>query len=472
MTKKSLLFCASEVYPFAKTGGLADVSHSLPRALQDSYELKVVMPLYSLIDRKKYAIKSLNKSFSISMNDIDYEVELFGCDYEGLEYIFIYSTLLCDREFLYGTPTSGYPDNALRFTIFCRGIVELLRANTYDIVHLNDWQTALVPLLLQEESEINTKTLFTIHNLAYQGLFSYETLNEIAIDSKYFTIDVLEFYGQMNFMKAAIAYSDAVTTVSQSYADEILTATFGCGLDGFLRSHKSKLTGIINGIDSEHFTPSKDKLLEYPFTNLTEKKLNKKSYLKEKNLKGITKPLFIFIGRFTSQKGVDLLIESLEEIALNDCNIAILGDGEIQYQEKIKEIVDRYDNIHFEFKYNEVLSHQMYASADFLLMPSLFEPCGLNQMIAMNYGAIPIVHKVGGLKDTVNDYKLFDKESNKAYGILFEDPSSDSLIYSFNEALALYSTKKDYNKIVKHNMLCDFSWKNSAKLYDKLYKQL
>ena len=472
MTKKSLLFCASEVYPFAKTGGLADVSHSLPRALQDSYELKVVMPLYSLIDRKKYAIKSLNKSFSISMNDIDYEVELFGCTYKGLEYIFIYSTLLCDREFLYGTPTSGYPDNALRFTIFCRGIVELLRANTYDIVHLNDWQTALVPLLLQEESEINTKTLFTIHNLAYQGLFSYETLSEIAIDSKYFTIDVLEFYGQMNFMKAAIAYSDAVTTVSQSYADEILTATFGCGLDGFLRSHKNKLTGIINGIDSEHFTPSKDKLLEYPFTNLTEKKLNKKSYLKEKNLKGITKPLFIFIGRFTSQKGVDLLIESLEEIALNDCNIAILGDGEIQYQEKIKEIVDRYDNIHFEFKYNEVLSHQMYASADFLLMPSLFEPCGLNQMIAMSYGAIPIVHKVGGLKDTVNDYKLFDKESNKAYGILFEDPSSDSLIYSFNEALALYSTKKDYNKIVKHNMLCDFSWKNSAKLYDKLYKQL
>ena len=472
MTKKSLLFCASEVYPFAKTGGLADVSHSLPRALQDSYELKVVMPLYSLIDRKKYAIKSLNKSFSISMNDIDYEVELFGCTYEGLEYIFIYSTLLCDREFLYGTPTSGYPDNALRFTIFCRGIVELLRTNTYDIVHLNDWQTALVPLLLQEESEINTKTLFTIHNLAYQGLFSYETLKEIAIDSKYFTIDVLEFYGQMNFMKAAIAYSDAVTTVSQSYADEILTATFGCGLDGFLRSHKSKLTGIINGIDSEHFTPSKDKLLEYPFTNLTEKKLNKKSYLKEIFLKGISKPLFIFIGRFTSQKGVDLLIESLEEIALNDCNIAILGDGEIQYQEKIKEIVDRYDNIHFEFKYNEVLSHQMYASADFLLMPSLFEPCGLNQMIAMSYGAIPIVHKVGGLKDTVNDYKLFDKESNKAYGILFEDPSSDSLIYSFNEALALYSTKKDYNKIVKHNMLCDFSWKNSAKLYDKLYKQL
>ncbi len=472
MNNESLLFCASEVYPFAKTGGLADVAHSLPRALKDNYEIKVVMPLYSSVDRKKYAIKSLKKNFTISMNNIEYTVELFGCVYEGLEYLFIYSPLLCDREFLYGTPTEGYANNALRFAIFCRSIVELLMVNTYTILHLNDWQTALVPLLLQDESDINIKTIFTIHNLAYQGVFSYETLKEIAIDSKYFTIDILEFYNQINFMKAAIAYSDAITTVSQSYADEILSAKFGCGLDGFLKCHKDKLTGIINGIDSEHFTPSNDKLLEFPFNNLTEKKLNKKSYLKQKNLKGITKPLFIFIGRFTAQKGVELLIDSLEQIASNDCNIAILGDGEAQYQERVKEIVNKYDNIHFEFKYNEKLSHQMYAAADFLLMPSLFEPCGLNQMIAMNYGAIPIVHKVGGLKDTVYNYKLFDKESSKGYGILFEEVSSDSLIDSFNEALELYSTKKEYNKIVKHNMLRDFSWKNSAKLYDKLYKQL
>ena len=472
MSKESLLFCASEVYPFAKTGGLADVAHSLPRALKDTYNIKVVMPLYSCINRKKYSIKSLKKSFSISMNNIEYTAELFGCNYGGVEYIFIYSSLLCDREFLYGIPTEGYADNALRFAIFCRVIVEILRDNTYDIVHLNDWQTALVPLLLQEESLIKAKTLFTINNLAYQGLFAYEVLKEIGIDSKYFTTDVLEFYNKVNFMKAAIAYSDAITTVSQSYADEILTASFGCGLDGFLRYHKNKLTGIINGIDNEHFTPSHDKLLEYPFANLTEKKLNKKSYLKEKSLKGITKPLFIFIGRFTQQKGVDLLINSLEQIASSDCNIAILGDGEEIYQEKIMKIVNEYDNIHFEFKYNEVLSHQMYAAADFLLMPSLFEPCGLNQMIAMSYGSIPIVHKVGGLKDTVHDYKLFDNKSSKGYGILFEKPSSDSLINSFDEAIKLYSTKKDYNKIVKHNMLCDFSWKNSAEQYVKLYKQL
>ena len=472
MSKESLLFCASEVYPFAKTGGLADVGHSLPRALQSNYKFTVVLPLYSAIERKKYAIKSLNKSFTISMNNIEYKVELFACDYEGIEYIFIYNNLLCDREFLYGTPTSGYEDNALRYAIFCRTIVELLRYNEYKIIHLNDWQTALVPLFLQEESLIKTKTLFTIHNLAYQGVFPYKTLQEIGIDLKYFTMDVLEFYNQVNFMKAAIAYSDAVTTVSQNYADEILTANFGCGLDGFLKFHKKKLTGIINGIDSEDFTPSKDKLLQFPFSNLTQKKQNKKNYLKEKKLKGINKPLFIFIGRFTSQKGVDLLIDSLGQIALYECNIAILGDGEKDYQERIANIAKEYDNVHFEFTYNESLSHQMYAASDFLLMPSLFEPCGLNQMIAMSYGAIPLVHKVGGLKDTVNDYKLFDKESSKGYGILFEKPIVDSLINSFDEAIKLYTTKKDYNKIVKHNMLCDFSWKHSAELYSNLYKKL
>lgn len=471
MSKKSLLFCASEVYPFAKTGGLADVAHSLPRALHDSYEITVVMPLYSCVDRKKYSIKSLNKSFIVSMNYIDYTIDLYGCTYEGIEYTFTYSSLLCDREFLYGTAIRGYEDNALRFAIFNRAIIELLRSDAYDITHLNDWQTALVPLLLEDENLIKTKTIFTIHNLAYQGLFPYERLEEIGIDSKYFRSDILEFYGQVNFMKAAITYSDVLTTVSQNYANEILTEEFGFGLNGFLTYHKNKLIGIVNGIDSEHFTPSKDKLIEYPFTNLTEKKLNKKSYLKEKKLTGINKPLFVFIGRFTGQKGIDLLIDSLENIASNDCNIAILGDGELYYQDRIKEIAKKYSNIHFEFKYNEVLSHQMYASCDFLLMPSLFEPCGLNQMIAMSYGAIPIVHNVGGLKDTVQNLNRFNTKSNKGYGILFEKASSELFEKAFDKALELYGTKREYNKIVKHNMLCDFSWNHSAKLYSKLYNE-
>jgi len=472
MSKQSLLFCASEVYPFAKTGGLADVAHSLPRVLQENYDVQVVLPLYSSIDREKFSILALQNSFVIDMNGIKYDIELFRSTYEGVEYIFIYSTLLCDREFLYGTPTHGYQDNPVRFAIFNHAIIELLKQKKYDIAHLNDWQSALIPLLIKQEGTIQTKTLFTIHNLAYQGVFDYEALFSIGVHTKYFNIEALEFYGKLNFMKAGIAYADAITTVSDNYAKEILTPEFGCGLEGFLTHHKEKLTGIVNGIDTEHFTPSSDKLLEFPFNTLTQKALNKKAYLKKTKFKGIKKPLFIFIGRFTGQKGINLLIEVLPKIASKDCNIAILGDGEEQYQIQIKEMASGYPNIHFEFTYNETLSHQMYASADFLLMPSLFEPCGLNQLIAMRYGAIPIVHKVGGLKDTVQNYKRFNPKSPKGYGILFEKPTASSFMRAISQALELYETKKDYNIVVKHNMNCDFSWSRSAALYTKLYKQL
>jgi len=472
MSKPSLLFCASEVYPFAKTGGLADVAHALPRALQESYDLQVVLPLYAPIDKEKFSIVSLKKSFALSIGEASYEVELFGSTYEGMEYIFIYSPVLCEREFLYGTPTEGYIDNALRFAIFNYAILKLLEEQEYDIVHLNDWQSALVPLLLQEHTKIKTKTLLTIHNLAYQGLFPYETLFEIGINTKYFTVDALEFYGKINFMKAGIAYADAVTTVSPSYVREILTPEFGCGLDGFLLYHRQKLSGILNGIDTEHFNPQNDKLIERSFTTLTEKMQNKKAYLKEAGLLGIKKPLFAFIGRFTEQKGVNLLIETLDELASMYCNIVILGDGEKRYQEAINEIAKRYKNIHFEFIYNESLAHRIYASCDFLLMPSLFEPCGLNQMIAMKYGALPIVHKIGGLKDSVQNYKRFNPKSKKGYGIGFSKANADSFLRSLKEAHTLYDTKREYNLLVKHNMLCDFSWKKSAELYKKLYKKL
>lgn len=472
MSKKSLLFCASEVYPFVKTGGLADVAHSLPRALQEDYKVQVVMPLYASIDKEKFKIKTLEKRFSISMNQIDYAIELYGCTYEGIEYLFIYSTLLCEREFLYGTPNHGYQDNPVRFAIFNHAIVELLRQEKYDIAHLNDWQSALVPLLIDQDKTIETKTLFTIHNLAYQGVFDYEAFHSIGVNPRYFNSDAIEFYGKVNFMKAGVAYADAVTTVSPSYAKEILTAEFGYALDGFLRHHKKKLTGILNGIDTEHFAPSSDKLIEFPFTTLTQKVANKKSYLKEIGLKGIKKPLFVFIGRFTAQKGVDLLIDVLPKLALQECNVAILGEGKEEYQTKIQEIVSDYPNVHCVFTYNEALSHKMYASADFLLMPSIFEPCGLAQMIAMNYAALPIVHRVGGLKDSVHNYKRFNKESTNSYGIVFEKATPTSFVRAIKQALELYETKKDFNLLVKHNMLCDFSWKQSAKQYIKLYKQL
>ncbi len=472
MSRLSVLFTSSEVYPFAKSGGLADVAHSLPRALSSDCDIEVFMPMYRFVDKKKYNITALEIGFDVVMNATAYPVELYGCTYEGLNYCFVYSPVLCERDFLYGPPENGYEDNALRFALFDRAVVQVLKNKDYDIVHLNDWQSGLVPLLMQEEKDIRTKSLFTIHNLAYQGTFDQEVLKELDVDEKYFTMDGIEFYGQMNFMKAAIAYADMITTVSPNYAKEILSADFGCGLEGFLKHHQQKLRGIVNGIDTEHFSPSDDKALVSPYSDLKGKATNKSSYLKERGLKGVRKPLFVFIGRFTWQKGMELLIEALPKIAAHACNIAILGEGEAKYYNALKAIADQCDNVHLEFGYDESLSHRMYAASDFLLMPSLFEPCGLNQLISMHYGSIPVVHGVGGLADTVSDYKRFDAKKSVGYGIVFDAPSLNALIKAVDQAINLYADKIRYNTIAKHNMVCDFSWRESARSYLDLYKNI
>lgn len=472
MTKQSLLFCASEVYPFAKTGGLADVAYALPKELSKSYGVDVVLPLYQSIDRNKFGIKKLSQSCKIKLDGKTHIIELYATVMEGIGYIFVYTPVLCDREFLYGTPSSGYEDNHIRFALLNYAIVDLIRSSKYDIVHCNDWQTALVPLLLDQEKIDGIKTVFTIHNLAFQGIFSYQALQKIGISEKYFTMECLEFYGQINFMKAAICYADLVTTVSPSYAQEILTHEFGCGLEGYLTHYKEKLHGILNGLDIDFFTPKTDLFLSYPFETLTQKNLNKKEFLKKTSLKGIKKPLFVFVGRMTNQKGIELLIEVLEDLGNENCNVAILGDGNEYYTKELLNLTQKYKNIDCRFTYDEKLSHQLYASGDFFLMPSLFEPCGLTQMISMRYGAIAVVHSVGGLKDSVFDYKKFDTNSPKGYGIVFTQPTKEAFLDAITQAFDLYATKKEYNKIVKHNMNCDFSWEESAKLYINLYNQI
>lgn len=467
-----VLFAASEVYPFAKSGGLADVAHSLPRALNRTCEVDVVLPLYQFIDREAFKIEPLPGSFEIRMGEGIYPVTLYGCEFEGVRYRFIYTPLLCDREYLYGPPQGGYEDNDIRFGLFNYAMLELLKRERYEVVHLNDWQCALLPLLLKDEPEVKSKTLFTIHNLAYQGHFEKNALTSLSIDEAYFHMDSLEFYGQVNFMKAGIGYADRVSTVSPTYAKEILTPEFGCGLEGFLQFHSDKLTGIVNGIDTEHFSPSNDTMLLRPYEDLRGKAVNKRAYMKEVKLKDSTRPLIIFIGRFTWQKGLEIFIDALSKIALMQCNIAILGEGEKQYHDALKTLAVKHGNIHVEFGYDEALSHRMYAASDFFVMPSLFEPCGLAQMIAMHYGSMPIVHSVGGLTDTVNDINQFDPKSEKGYGILFKKPDPKALLKAVKSALALYGTKRVYNKIVNHNRGCDFSWEESAKMYIKEYENL
>lgn len=469
---KHILFVSSEVYPFAKTGGLADVSYGLPRALNTLYDVEVMMPLYSSIDREKYEISSIGDSFDLLMGEILYPIQLYGCTFDGMKYLFIYTPCLCDREFLYGTQEAGYEDNAIRFGLFSHAIVSLLKNKHYDIVHLNDWQCALVALLVNEESSISTKTIFTIHNLAYQGVFEHSILKSIGIDERYFTMDALEFYENISFIKAGIAYAQSITTVSPTYAKEILSHKDGCGLEGFLGIHSHKLKGIINGIDAEHFSPVNDAALVATYNSVKGKRASKSDFLKRTGLKGATKPLFVFIGRFAEQKGMGLLIESLDKIADLECNIALLGEGASCFHEELTLLSQRHKNIHLAIGYNEALAHQMYAASDFLLMPSLFEPCGLNQMIAFVYGSIPIVHRVGGLADTVKRFEIYDVASPHGYGVLFNTPTSRSFMAAVHKALELYSDKKHSDEIANHNMRCDFSWAKSAKIYSDLYEKL
>lgn len=472
MSNIRVLFAASEVYPFAKSGGLADVAHSLPRALKSTCDVDVILPLYQFIDRKLFDIKPAAKPFDITMGCVTYTVSLYRCNYEGVTYHFIYTPLLCDREFLYGSTQGAYEDNDIRFGLFNYAILEVLKREKYDVVHLNDWQSALLPLLIKVEPTVQTKSLFTIHNLAYQGVFEKKVLTALGIDEKYFSMDGLEFYGKVNYMKAGIAYADKITTVSPTYAKEILTSEFGCGLEGFLQYHSHKLTGIVNGIDTEHFSPSSDKLLDMPYTDLRGKAVNKRAYMKGLKVKDPKKPLIVFIGRFTWQKGLEIFMDALPDMALLGCNIVVLGDGEAQYHDAFKAIAQKYENIHLEFGYNEALSHRLYAASDFFLMPSLFEPCGLAQMIAMYYGSMPIVHGVGGLADTVHDFDAYDAKSQVGYGVVFSKPDPKILLNAVEKALLLYGKKRRYNTIVKHNMLCDFSWSESAELYIKEYEQI
>jgi starch synthase len=471
MNKKRLLFASSEVYPFVKTGGLGDVSYSLPKVLSESYEVEVILPLYQMIDREQFGIRKL-KSFEVTLGESVYSVELHGATLGNLEVRFIYTPLLCDREFPYGLPECGYEDNGLRFALFSKAVSELLREGNYTYAHLNDWQCALVALWVKEDPLISTKTLYTIHNLAYQGVFDRSVLGLIGIDESHYTMEGLEFYDQVNFAKAGIAYADVVTTVSPTYAKEILTPEFGCGLEGFLATHRHKLSGILNGIDTELFSPSTDSALVESYSTLKGKKSAKSALMKQLGLKGATKPLFVFIGRFTHQKGMDILVESLPKIAAMECNIALLGEGEGNYNEALGALSQAYPNIALSLGYDESLSRQMYAAGDYLLMPSLFEPCGLNQMIAYAYGAIPIVSRVGGLVDTVKKIESFDPESKSGFGIVIGSPTSRSLVAGAKKGCELYAEKKTFEAIGNHNMQCDYSWSQSVKAYLKIYKKL
>jgi len=429
------------------------------------------MPLYSFIEKDRFGIRATGERFVLKIGTERYDIEIFAGKREGAETVFVYNTLLCDRDYLYGPPGEGYDDNDIRFSIFCHAIVELARKHSFDLLHLNDWHTAPA-VVLARDAGLRAKVIFTIHNLAYQGVFEPASLKRTGIAERHFNMEECEFYGRVNWLKCGIAHADIVTTVSPSYAVEIQEAEYGCGLDGFLRRHKEKLRGILNGIDTEFFDPSNDPALpvHYGTGTLEGKSLCKKEFLDEIDIDKYELPLFIFVGRFTEQKGLDLIVDSAAETAKRPMILVLLGEGEESYHKQLQELADRHRNIVVRFGYDEELSHRMYAAADFLLMPSRFEPCGLNQMIAMRYGTVPVVHAVGGLRDTV--HPLDSSVDMCGLGFLFESMDSSALLECVDSAISIYSKKTVLDRVKEFNMECDFSIDRCAAHYLELYRSL
>lgn len=461
------LFCAGEIYPYAKSGGLADVGYSLVKALSKHTQIQSVMPLYGFMPKEEF--EKTDISFSIDLGALFYEVSIYEAFYEGIKTYFVDAPLLSATKEMYGDINGDYANNDIRFALFCAAVVELAQIIHADIIHANDWHSALVPLMVKR-AELNIKTIFSIHNLAYQGIFKRDSLARIGLDDSYFNMEKLEFYGGVNFLKAGIVFCDALSTVSPTYAKEIQTKEFGCGLDGLLRLHKTKLSGILNGIDETIFNPQNDTALveRYSFDTLAKKYVNKKALQKELALSGLKKPLFVMVSRLVHQKGFDLLIESLDQLLREDLNFVLLANGDENYKKTLLPYTKKYKNFKFLCNgYDEALSHRVYAAGDFLLMPSIYEPCGLSQMIASRYGTIPIVNGVGGLKDSVHE-----KRDKCAQGIVMREASKKALLLSVKKALALYrdSTKKE--EMISFNMNCDFSFAKSAILYHRLYKKL
>ena len=471
----NILFASSEIFPYAKSGGLADVAYSLPQDLRTKATVYTIMPLYKIVDRVKYGIEYQGKSFDIWLDGTRHQIDVFVQKENPFEF-FLYNPILCDRDGMYHDSFGDFGDNALRFGLFSYAIIEtMFHLNLkIDAIHINDWQTALVALLAKTKYFLTQKILFTIHNMAYQGIFPKKVMDELELSwVECFKNDRLEYFDNVNFLKAGIFYSDKVTTVSPSYANEIQTPLFGHTLENILIANNYKLSGILNGLGYDVFDPQSDTNItqNYDVKSYELKQKNKIKLLKELGLEGNEKPLFVFIGRFAEQKGIDLVITSLHLLKELEINLVILGSGEKYYNHIFENLIGKYKNIHITVGFDEAYSRRLYASSDFLLMPSKFEPCGLNQMITMRYGGVPIVASTGGLKDSVVDFTDTAEYSKKrGIGVVYKEHTMFWYMFAITKALSLYANKVKYTKVALHNMGVDNSWKNSSKEYIRLYK--
>ncbi|NUU62737.1 glycogen synthase GlgA [Paenibacillus agri] len=470
-----VLFAAAEGHPFIKTGGLADVIGALPKALKGAgVDIRVIMPKYRGIPE---TFTSQLQPVTVVNVPVGWRSQYCGIErlvHDGITVYFIDNEYYFGRDAIY-----GYMDDGERFAFFNRAVLECLPAIDFqpDVLHCHDWHAAVIPLLLQGHYRHNPfysdiRTVFTIHNLLYQGVFPYEVLSGLlGLDSNYFL--GVEYYGNVNYMKGGLVYSDHITTVSPTYAEEIRTPYYGYGLDGLLNERADSLSGIVNGIDTKSYNPASDPHIFTRYrSNLAKKAENKVGLQQELGLPVNPQvPLVAMVTRLVDSKGLDLVTRVLDELLYNDeFQFVVLGTGDESYERWFREAAWRYpDKVSSQITFSEGLSRKIYAASDLFLMPSKFEPCGISQLLALRYGSIPVVRETGGLNDTVHSYNEVTGEGN---GFTFKDYNAHDMMHTLRRGISIYNQPEHWKRITKNAFAGDYSWNVSAQQYIDIYKRI
>ena len=475
-----IAFAASECVPFSKTGGLADVVGALPQALAAAgHQVSVYVPLYR--QTKLTDPQTVVRSITVPFDDrYRFCSVVTPSAKSAVRYYFVDYPEYFDRDALYGTKAGDYPDNAERYALFSRAVIEAAKVvGVPDVFHCHDWQSALIPVMLStlyKEDPIlrDVGTLFTIHNMGYQGLFPPEVLPLLMLPWDLFTISKMEFFGQVNFLKGALVFADFITTVSRKYSQEIQSIEYGFGLEGVLRNRASTVTGILNGVDYGEWSPQTDKFIaaKYSPDNLTGKVKCKHDLLAAFGMEKADPklPVIGIVSRFAAQKGFDLIAQIMDRLAREEMIIVALGTGDKEYEEMFLRMNKQFPNkIAVKVAYDNTIAHKIEAGADMFLMPSRYEPCGLNQIYSLKYGTVPIVRATGGLDDTIEPW---DARTGKGTGFKFSEYNGESLLLTIKQALQAFRDQSSWHGLMKNGMNKDFSWNASAKEYARLYEKV
>ena len=476
-----IAFVASECVPFSKTGGLADVVGALPRALAAlGHQVSVYLPRYR--QTKLTDPQTVVRSITIPFDDKYRFCSVVAAGTNtppGVKFYFVDYPPYFDRDALYGSPAGDYPDNAERFALFSRAVLEASKVlGVPHVFHCHDWQSGLVPVMLrtlydEDPAFREVASVFTIHNMGYQGLFPSDTLALLMLPWELLTISKMEFFGQVNFLKGALVHADYVTTVSKKYSQEIQTTEYGFGLEGVLRNRAATVTGILNGVDYDEWSPQTDKFIvaKYSSQDLSRKAQCKRDLLQAFGITDVDAkvPVIGMVSRFAAQKGFDLISQVMDRLAREEMIMVVLGSGDKPYEEMFQRLNKQFPNkIAAKVAFDNAIAHKIEAGSDMFLMPSRYEPCGLNQIYSLKYGTVPIVRATGGLDDTIEPW---DARTGRGTGFKFSDYTGEALLATVKQALLAYQDPSSWQTLMKNGMSRDFSWGASAREYGKVYER-